>query len=164
MAHGAVGEMFVVDCLVRERHARARAWSAGDFQSGSKTAACGRRFGAGSRWQSRHHPMVSGAACRISGMCVDRAVAGRAADAFGDVDGMIEIDVVRQLVDFVPMDRLVRRRDSRAPAPASRSGCKAASGRSCRCESAGCRRRRTSRRRCGSSGNRDRARRHDARG
>ena len=37
----------------------------------------------------------------------DRAVTGRAADAFGDVDRMVEVNVIGQLVDALPVDRLV---------------------------------------------------------
>jgi hypothetical protein len=38
---------------------------------------------------------------------IDRAVTGRATDALGDVDRVIEIDVVGQLVDLAPVDRPV---------------------------------------------------------
>ena len=49
---------------------------------------------------------------------VDAAVAGLAADALGDVDRVVEVDVVRQVVDLDPLDRLVRSASSRARARA----------------------------------------------
>ena len=50
--------------------------------------------------------MVSGAACRISGISSTRR-GSRAADAFCDMDRVIEVDVVGQLVDAIPVQRLV---------------------------------------------------------
>ena len=40
---------------------------------------------------------------------VDRPVTGAASDALGDVDRVIEIDVIRQPVDLAPADRLMER-------------------------------------------------------
>ena len=161
MTHGTIGEMLVVDCVVSQRQP-ALGLVVRQFPVWIENR--------GSRPKVRRRIAMAVEApthCQRRGLSHQRhlrdvAMAGGAADAFGDVDGVIEIDVVRQLVDFVPVDRPAARRDFRAPAPASRSGCKAASGRSCRCAWAGRRRRRRSQRRCGSSGSRGRGRRHDA--
>src|SRR5437764_6664475 len=47
--------------------------------------------------------------CSLAGQLhlVDRAMAGRTADALGDMDRMIEVDVARQLVDALPCNWLV---------------------------------------------------------
>ena len=94
---------------------------------------------------------------------VDAAVAGRAADAFGDMDAVIEVDVVRKVMDAPPAQRPVLGEARRAPAPASRRWSRSANGRSCRSRSAECRRSAPSRPRCGSSGSRCRGARHGAR-
>ena len=67
VANRAIGEMFVVESEMRE-HQAALVLIGGRLPVRIENFGSGRRFGAGSRWQSRHHPMVSGAACRISGM------------------------------------------------------------------------------------------------
>ena len=110
------------------------------FQFGLKTSSRGRRLGAGSRWQSRHQLMDRLARLPGQRHAVDRAVAGHAADAFGDMDAVIEEDVVRQLVDAVPADRLALAPGFAAPAPAFPRWSRSASGRSCRYGSAAARR------------------------
>ena len=73
----------------------------------SKIFRRGRIAASGWRWQSRHHPMVNGAACRIRGMRSTRAMTGGAADAFRDVNAVVEVNVIGKDMNSLPVNRLV---------------------------------------------------------
>ena len=133
---------------------RASSWSVGDVAHVEDLARAGGRTSPASRWQSRHHSIVSGEAWYDQRHLVDAAVAGRAADALGDVDAVVEVDEVGQVVDARPARAACRCGSCRARARASRRWSRSARGSSCRSASAGCRRSSRSRPRCGSSGSR----------
>ena len=167
VAHRAVGQMVGRDA---DRPPAARGprstWSAGGRPVGvehlgpaAAGSAPGRGGSRGTSPSSAAPPAASAASCPTG------AVAGRAADALGDMDAVIEIDVVGQLVapaasgSACPSARLSR---TGASIAALVQICEWQVMQVCGRRHAG--EARLSRRRCGNSGSRSRGRRHDARG
>ena len=74
-----------------------------------KTSDFGRMNCAGLRWQLMHQFMFNVFTLYISGISFTLPVAGRAANAFVDVNAVVEIDEIRQIVHARPFDRFAAR-------------------------------------------------------
>ncbi len=70
VADRAVGQVARVDLVMGQQAAGSPpvCGSSSRLERAEDLGPCGDRFGPGSSWQERHHPIVSGCACRISGM------------------------------------------------------------------------------------------------